>query len=661
MLVFKADRFGVIKILFSGQFLIKDLIEQLKESDFSVKLATKGQKPLNFSIINRNGRSGMLEFQIEFDDPTTISSGNEFDIVEVSLNRELVVTSGLRRRILFGGGVQDTVKILKIESGLSRVKAVPAQLSEVEAQIVEEIEDTAELTSYFFVSSFLIFNIFMGILINHLWDLLSDLSFMMILSVISINVPGLVQIVQQILLNFIYMDLFQTDKWVIPIFYTEEELAQDEPMNIFFDLNGLGSPRFIVTTGSSFVFLIIFIFQHILYFFIKDVLSRFTRKGQILAEKLSAKLHWAGTVRFIMQQLAPLLLASALNLYKFEFNCLGDFINIQCSSFVLVSTPFIIIKFATVLHRAKSEGLLEDESFTSQYEDLIDGLNLQTTVGLYWNILIFIRWIITITIIILLRDDNSLQILTLLSLSIIFMALLQLGRPFPDLSDIRLATINELLISAYLYLLICLTDYNEKGAYRFELGLALLFLVVLCVAVNIMYVFGNLLAIGMRKLYLKILRCKAKHQVVQKGQIQKEEQDFPKNFLNLQKAQIKLETNLRQMIEQPNESSTNLLYNQSTMRQTQVNSSQIHDIEDNDYQNFEIPQKRKKELKKTMSMDEESFTPPSKMSIKRFQEAEATQNFDGKLKMLIEPTISSEVKLVGYRHAKKQLNRKPFI
>ncbi|TNV71223.1 hypothetical protein FGO68_gene7068 [Halteria grandinella] len=136
---------------------------------------------------------------------------------------------------------------------------------------------------------------------------------MMILSIISINVPGLVQIVQQILLNFIYMDLLQTDKWVTPLFYSEEQLAEDEPLNMFFDLN---SPRFIVTTGSSFVFLAIFVFEHLLYIFARDFISRFTPLGLRLADKLSQKLHWAGTVRFIMQQFAPLLLASVMNLFK---------------------------------------------------------------------------------------------------------------------------------------------------------------------------------------------------------------------------------------------------------------------------------------------------------------------------------------------------------
>ncbi|TNV87272.1 hypothetical protein FGO68_gene13442 [Halteria grandinella] len=130
MIVYKADRFGVIKVLFIGQFLISDLIDKMDESDFSVTLASKGNKAIPFSIIDRNRRAGIIQVQLEFEDPPAISAGNEFDLVELSLKKELVISNGLRRRMLFGGGIKDVVKVLKINKGLSRVKAVPAQLSQ---------------------------------------------------------------------------------------------------------------------------------------------------------------------------------------------------------------------------------------------------------------------------------------------------------------------------------------------------------------------------------------------------------------------------------------------------------------------------------------------------------------------------------------------------
>ncbi|TNV87226.1 hypothetical protein FGO68_gene10292 [Halteria grandinella] len=474
---------------------------------------------------------------------------------------------------------------------------------------------------------------------------------MMILSIISINVPGLVQIVQQILLNFIYMDLLQTDKWVTPIFYTEEQLAEDEPLNMFFDLNGLGSPRFIVTTGSSFVFLVIFVFEHLLYIFARDFISRFTPLGPRLADKLSQKLHWAGTVRFIMQQFAPLLLASVMNLFKFEFSSVGDFINIQCSAVIIVSSPYIVLKFASVLHNAKAKGMLEDEAFTSQYEDLIDGLNLTTTVGLYWNIIIFVRWIITIAIIILFRDVNSVQITLLMTLSIFFMALLQLGRPFPSPPDVTLATLNELLISAYLYLLMCLTDYNELGAFRLFIGLALLFTVVFCVVVNVLYVFGGLVGIGARRVYLKWLRCRAR-------------QARGKKYVETPagKEQVKLETieeevedwkeQTQKMVGQQvrrgnNESSNSLLNDINTMRQTNANSSLNNEEQD-------ILQDQPIDLYKRQFQLNESPIPLLRLNL----DAEQTQTLD--FKMLVGPSSFSRKRIVDYSQKARDMNRKPF-
>jgi hypothetical protein len=40
-----------------------------------------------------------------------------------------------------------------------------------------------------------------------LWGMLNDLSFMMTLTLISLSVPGIAQVVMKMLLGFIYLDL----------------------------------------------------------------------------------------------------------------------------------------------------------------------------------------------------------------------------------------------------------------------------------------------------------------------------------------------------------------------------------------------------------------------------------------------------------------------
>ena len=39
---------------------------------------------------------------------------------------------------------------------------------------------------------------------------------------ISITVPGTAKLIQMALLNFIYLDLLQTELWLIPIIYKED-------------------------------------------------------------------------------------------------------------------------------------------------------------------------------------------------------------------------------------------------------------------------------------------------------------------------------------------------------------------------------------------------------------------------------------------------------
>jgi len=62
--------------------------------------------------------------------------------------------------------------------------------------------------------------------IQYLWGLLNDMSFLTILTMISLSVPGIAKIIQSILMNFVYLDLLQTEKWLIPWIFppgSEEE------------------------------------------------------------------------------------------------------------------------------------------------------------------------------------------------------------------------------------------------------------------------------------------------------------------------------------------------------------------------------------------------------------------------------------------------------
>ena len=53
--------------------------------------------------------------------------------------------------------------------------------------------------------------------------MLDDFSFLTINTMISLTVPGIVQLVASVLLNFIYVDILLTDLWLPQIFESSDE------------------------------------------------------------------------------------------------------------------------------------------------------------------------------------------------------------------------------------------------------------------------------------------------------------------------------------------------------------------------------------------------------------------------------------------------------
>ena len=51
-------------------------------------------------------------------------------------------------------------------------------------------------------------------LMNFIWGLLNDLSYLMVLSFISVTIPGIAQDIQTVLLSVIYLDMFQSNSWM---------------------------------------------------------------------------------------------------------------------------------------------------------------------------------------------------------------------------------------------------------------------------------------------------------------------------------------------------------------------------------------------------------------------------------------------------------------
>lgn len=125
---------------------------------------------------------------------------------------------------------------------------------------------------------------------------------------------------------------------------------------------------------------------------------------------------------------------------------------------IIIGANISIIALARVIYNFKAKKMLESEEFKSKYGNLTSGLNVNSTIGTYWNILVMLRWNITSIILVTLRDYYAFQMLSLLFISFVMQMLIVAGKPLKD--DKMMSLLNEAMVSLYLYLLLILTDYN---------------------------------------------------------------------------------------------------------------------------------------------------------------------------------------------------------
>lgn len=160
-------------------------------------------------------------------------------------------------------------------------------------------------------------------ILNLIWGILNDLSFMINLTMISITIPGVASSVMSIVLEFIYLDILQTDKWLTPYFTQEKDddgnFIDDESFSQYFDQQGFQSMYAFSNLGSTLLFSFLFLALFSTYL-ISKLLATLYPIFEKAVTYLEAKLFWNSTVRFIVQQFQPLLISALINLFQVSLN-----------------------------------------------------------------------------------------------------------------------------------------------------------------------------------------------------------------------------------------------------------------------------------------------------------------------------------------------------
>ena len=136
---------------------------------------------------------------------------------------------------------------------------------------------------------------------------------------------------------------------------------------------------------------------------------------------------------------------------------------------------------------------LDSQTFQERYGTLVENLktkniwqSLHTTMQLF-------KWFLTITSLVMLRDYPALQILSNIEIQLFFQIYLVSVRPYENWIEQILMTVNEILVSLYLYTYTLLSDNTSTYEELQDVaGLIQVSIVFFAILINAIFAFGSI-------------------------------------------------------------------------------------------------------------------------------------------------------------------------
>lgn len=198
-------------------------------------------------------------------------------------------------------------------------------------------------------------------------------------------------------------------------------------------------------------------------------------------------------IRFFIQQFSPLIFSALINLYDMKFNTQsGQSLGTVLTPVIMIGLAVgVIASFISVMNNREQ---LDSKAFSNRYGNLVQGLKIKEgTWAPYWNVVILVRWVLTGLVLVGLRDYGSVQICSMLLISLLVQAASLSIRPMKDSWENTMIIVNESFVSAYLYVMMTLSagidGNNEVGQQFFHFrdmcGLALVGVVFISIFLNL--------------------------------------------------------------------------------------------------------------------------------------------------------------------------------
>ncbi|TNV85983.1 hypothetical protein FGO68_gene12606 [Halteria grandinella] len=378
-------------------------------------------------------QNGYITLQLQFENAESISLYDEpLDFVQIQPRADIDVL-----------GASCNFSITK--STFSKID-LPNQKNPSSIKLIQRITNIASSVQIAMIPSSIVINFFIQAAINQIWNMLNDISFMMSLPIIAISIPGIASPVMSLILQFIYLDLLQTDRWLVP----KEEEGQG--LNYYFEQQGFKSVNILFNLGSTLIYTFGLIGIYLVYLISICIFKR-------VAMYLEKGLFWGSTIRFIIQQFQPMLISALINLQQLEFSS-----TMKIGSSIYTVTIMVVLIVAVVGIGFGSRG---------------QGIRGQ------WITITLVKWTILSVTLVTLREYPSMQLLILTLLLFLSQCLLIISNPSPVPLENHISLFNEIMASVYLYILYSLTDFMGRVEVKEGLGNMLLGVVIFTISINL--------------------------------------------------------------------------------------------------------------------------------------------------------------------------------
>ncbi|TNV74322.1 hypothetical protein FGO68_gene10918 [Halteria grandinella] len=186
-------------------------------------------------------------------------------------------------------------------------------------------------------------------------------------------------------------------------------------------------------------------------------------------------------IRFTLQSYQQIALASLINLMDVRASYSGEELSGLCAIICFAVAVLSPIGCTILIHPHSRTGNLP-QSLSS----LTEGLRLPHPSPLvpYWSILYMLKRLLTVLIILTLRDHTYLQLQLLTLSSLIYQILLITYKPYETPMACAVEIFNELTVSCCLYSYMLLTDFVESPSARVAAGWGLTICILLNIGVN---------------------------------------------------------------------------------------------------------------------------------------------------------------------------------